>query len=132
MVVSIYNVMNFKEWLVSESQNPQILLPYIKHRKERRMEGKMSISDDHLRMDYVDGMDRLAEIFAKDRDAAILHRKAMRQYEITRDRMHEKARKESQYMNSYSDSEPDNDLWLFVSALEDMSRGQSPSLEKFL
>ena len=109
-------------------------MPYIKHRKELRLErdGKLSIHDDNLRIDYSDGMDRLTEIFSKENDAQTLHRKAMRQYEITRDRMHDRSRRESSYMLSYNDSEPDNDLWLFVRALEDMVDGKSPNLEELL
>jgi general stress protein 26 len=56
----------------------------------------------------------------------------MRQYEIVRDRMHEMARRNQRYMTAYNDAEPDNDLWMFCRALEDISNGNSPDLEKML
>lgn len=126
--------MNFKEWLLTESLNPKVLIPYIKHRKDERLSrsGKRSIHDDHLRQDYEEAMSNLLDIFTKENSLAVLIRKSMRQYEIARDRMHEKARRESKYMIAYHDAEPDNDLWAFCSALEDISNGNSPDLEKLL
>jgi hypothetical protein len=126
--------MNFKEWLLTESLNPKVLIPHIKHRKDERMSRntKRSIHNDHLRQDYEDGMGRLLEIFTKENSLPVLMRKAMRQYEITRDRMHEKTRRDNDYMLAYHDTEPDNDLWMFCRALEDISSGNSPNLEEML
>lgn len=126
--------LHFKEWLVTESQNPKILLPYINHRKDQRLSRghKHAIQDDHLKMDYEESMKRLYDIFAHEHTVPVMLRKATRCYEIARDRMHEKARREHNYMMSYSDTEPDNDLWMFVRALEDISNGSSPNLEELL
>lgn len=126
--------LQFKEWLFSESQNPKILLPYINHLKDRRLSrnDKHSIHDDHLKMDYEAAMKQMYGIFSNESQVPVMLRKAMRCYEIARDRMHDKARRESNYMLSYSDTEPDNDLWRFVRALEDISHGTAPNLEELL
>jgi hypothetical protein len=128
------NGLHFREWLVTESLNPKVLLPYINHRKELRLQrhGKHTIDDDHLRMDYTEGMERLHDLFSHESNFPILVRKVMRQYEITRDRMQEKARRIEAYSHAYQQTEPDNDLWMFVRALEDISNGKAPNLEELL
>lgn len=126
--------MCFKEWLVLESLNPKTLLPYITHRKEQRVSknSKNFIHNDLLRQDYENGIDRLKDIFTKENSLPVLMRKSMRQYEIVHDHMLLNSRHDKEYMISYNDTEPDNDLWMFCSALEDISNGKMPNLEKML
>jgi hypothetical protein len=120
--------MYFKEWL-TESYNPRILLPYVNHVKDKRLG---NISDHLLRMDYEEAMTKLYDLIKEGNPLPVLFRKVSRHYEITKDRMQSKARRDDRYMHDYAQSEPDNDLWLFVRALEDISDGNSPNLEELL
>ena len=128
------NALHFKNWLLTESYNPKILLPYINHRKDMRLkhDNKGFIRDNELKMDYEHAMNKLYDILTHENAIPVMLRKASRCYEITRDHMHEQARHKHNYMIAYSDTEPDNDLWLFVRALEDFSHGEQPNLEELL
>lgn len=124
--------MNFKEWIISESINPSILVPYINHKKDDRLSGKNSIKNHNLRSDYERAMHQLRDLFTKEKTLPVLLRRAMRLYEITRDDMRAKARANHDYMQSYNETEPDNDVWLFVGSLEDISNNKMPNLESLL
>jgi hypothetical protein len=121
--------LNFKEWFITESQNTQVLLPFIKHRIEKRLN---SISNNELRSDYQEAMMKLYEIVSKEREVPVLYRRVMRHYEITKDHMQHRSRSDSDYNLAYDHTEPDNDLWLIVRAIDDISHNKSPDLESLV
>jgi hypothetical protein len=121
--------LNFKKWLITESHNTQILLPFIKHLTEKRLN---SINNNELRSDYQEAMVQLYRIIEKGHQIPVLYRRVMRQYEITRDHMQHRSRSDTDYNLAYDHTEPDNDLWLIVRAIDDISHNKSPDLESLI
>ena len=125
---------HFKEWLLVESADYHILLPYINHKKDQRMarNGDKAIENDHLKTDYGQAIENLYKIVKESNSLTVALRKATRCYEITKDKMHLISRHDEDYLHSYQKTEPDNDIWLIVRALDDFSNNKMPNLKELL
>jgi hypothetical protein len=121
--------MKFRDWLLSESHSPRILLPYIKHRMEKRLSG---IQSEQLRQDYEYAMGMMEKILGGKDSLTVMHRRALRVFEINRDHMSQRAQVDEGYGRELSRTHADEDVWNFVGALEDLLNGKTPKLESFL